>query len=192
VRGAGLAERYRVEVIEAMPAHAGFGSGTQLAIGIGAALARLEGRDATARDLAMIVERGARSAIGLAAFEQGGFVVDGGRAPGLAPPPVVARHPFPEDWRVLLVLDPSVRGLQGDAEKAAFGGLPRLSDAASGELCRTMLLRVLPGLVERDLAAFGPACRGCRSCWATISPRRARAAGQARRSDARLIGSAGR
>jgi beta-ribofuranosylaminobenzene 5'-phosphate synthase len=144
-----------LDVTEAIPAHAGLGSGTQLAVAIGIGLAALAGRRVSARDLGEIVERGARSAIGLAAFEEGGFVVDGGRAPGPHPPPVVARMAFPEEWRVLLIRDPRGHGLHGEDETAAFHALPAFSAAAAGHLCRLMLMRVLPGLAERDITAFG-------------------------------------
>jgi len=142
-------------VAEAIPAHAGLGSGTQLAVAIGIGLAALAGHRVSARELGEIVERGARSAIGLSAFEEGGFVVDGGRAPGPRPPPVVARMAFPEEWRIVLIQDPRGHGLHGEDETEAFRALPPFPAATAGHLCRLMLMRVLPGLAERDLAAFG-------------------------------------
>ncbi len=75
----GLTGRYRIEVNSAIPAHAGLGSGTQLALAIGTALMRLEGLTITPQQIGDLAGRGARSAIGIAAFEGGGFIVDGGR-----------------------------------------------------------------------------------------------------------------
>ena len=83
----GMGGGYAVDVEEAIPAHAGLGSGTQLALAIGTAIARLEGRELGAQDLAGIGARGARSGIGLAAFAGGGFLVDGGRGPRDRAPP---------------------------------------------------------------------------------------------------------
>ena len=147
----------RLAVEEAIPAHMGFGSGTQLALAVGAALSRLHGRGADAEALAVRLGRGARSAIGVAAFRAGGFLVDGGRGAKTRLAPVVARLPFPEDWRVLLILDRGHRGLHGEAETSAFRDAPPFGAALAGELCRLTLMQALPGLAERDLARFGGA-----------------------------------
>ncbi len=148
---------YRVDVERAIPAHAGLGSGTQLALSIGTALARLGGKAIATRDLGELVERGARSAIGMAAFDHGGFVIDGGRGPGDHAPPVLARHNFPNEWRVLLVFDPKAVGVHGDREKSAFATLPVFPDSQAGHLSRLILMQLLPGLVEADLPTFGAA-----------------------------------
>jgi beta-RFAP synthase len=143
----------RIVIDEASPEHAGFGSGTQLGLAVAAALARLHGARVATPDLAKAIGRGARSGIGIGAFDTGGFLVDGGLAPGAAPAPVIARLAFPAEWRVLLLLDPARQGLHGSGETAAFGKLPDFPDALAGRLCRVLLLRLLPGLAERDFAA---------------------------------------
>jgi beta-RFAP synthase len=120
-------------------------------------LTRLEGLEWDERSLGALVERGARSAIGMAAFTDGGFVVDGGRRSEGSPPPVVARARFPDAWRILLILDPSAQGVHGDRETQAFATLPEFPAATSGHLCRLILLRLLPGLHETDIGAFGSA-----------------------------------
>lgn len=148
---------YKVHVSKAIPAHAGLGSGTQLALSIGSALARLNDRKVSTRELGELVDRGARSAIGMAAFQSGGFVIDGGRGALDRAPPVLARHPFPEAWHILLVMDPKSVGVHGDREKHAFANLPEFSEASAGHLSRLILMRLLPGIVESDLATFGQA-----------------------------------
>ena len=152
-----LEGQYSVEVARAIPAHAGLGSGTQLALAVGAALMTLEGLSWQAQKLGELVERGARSAIGMAAFEQGGFIIDGGRGAGDRPPPVLVRADFPDDWRVLLILDRTAAGVHGDREAEAFAALPPFPDSAASRLCRLVLMRLLPGLKETDIAAFGSA-----------------------------------
>ena len=153
----GLKGHYKAEIGAAIPAHAGLGSGTQLALAIGTALIRLEGLSVTPRQLGELVERGARSAIGMAAFEEGGFIIDGGRGKLEHAPPVVARAPFPESWRVLLVLDRKTVGVHGDQETAAFAALPPFPEKSAGHLCRLMLMQLLPALHEEDIKAFGEA-----------------------------------
>lgn len=153
----GLAGHYRVEVSRAIPPHAGLGSGTQLALAVGLALMRLEGLSLTAQQIGDLAGRGARSAIGMAAFENGGFIVDGGRGALDQPPPVLIQMPFPEAWRVLLVLDTRAQGAHGDRETQAFAALPPFPDALADRLCRLVLMQLVPGLKEADLATFGAA-----------------------------------
>ncbi|HMK90822.1 MAG TPA: beta-ribofuranosylaminobenzene 5'-phosphate synthase family protein [Methylocystis sp.] len=149
--------RHRLVVHEAIPAHAGLGSGTQLALSVAAAVRRLEDLPADADGDAALLDRGARSGLGAGLFRLGGFVVDGGRGAAQRPPPVVCRLPFPEDWRILLVSDPKAEGLAGDGEREAFAQLPAFSAIKAGEACRRVLMQALPALVEHDIAAFGEA-----------------------------------
>lgn len=146
-----------VHIESAIPPHAGLGSGTQLALALGTAVSRLTGADLSAREIAHLLDRGARSGIGVAAFEQGGFVVDGGRGSSDAPPPLIARLPFPPAWRILLLLDRHETGLHGHAEVAAFRDLPTFPERESERLCRELMMRALPALAEADLDAFGRA-----------------------------------
>lgn len=151
---------YFVRVEEAIPAHAGLGSGTQLALAIGAAIAKLEGRQLTASDIAALGDRGARSGIGLAAFTGGGFLIDGGKGKADTPPPLTLRTQFPEAWRVLLILDPSRAGVSGDAEIQAFAALPEFSQSSAAHICHLVLMQLVPGLMENDISAFGTALTG--------------------------------
>jgi len=68
----------RIEIEEGIPAHVGLGSGTQLSLAIAQAMCKLYGIDLSHREMALTVERGGTSGIGVAAFSQGGFIVDGG------------------------------------------------------------------------------------------------------------------
>lgn len=147
---------YQLTIHDAIPAHAGLGSGTKLALAVAAAFRRLEGIALDSAEDALLLQRGMRSGIGIGLFERGGFVVDGGRSDQTTIPPIVARIPFPEDWRVILVRAPK-DGVHGPEEVAAFAQLPPLDAGATGEICRLVLVRVLPNLVERDLDGFAGA-----------------------------------
>jgi beta-RFAP synthase len=153
----GVRPGVRVEVLEAIPQHAGLGSGTQLALAVGCAFAKVFALDLSPRDVAGILDRGARSGIGIGAFERGGFLVDGGRGASDAPPPITSRIEFPEVWRVVLILHPAAQGLHGAAEKAAFRSLPPFPEARAAHLCRLVMMSLLPALAERDLFEFGRA-----------------------------------
>jgi beta-ribofuranosylaminobenzene 5'-phosphate synthase len=148
---------YAVDVRTAIPAHTGLGSGTQLALAVGAAIARMEGRQLSTADLAALGERGARSGIGLAAFASGGFIVDGGKGADDRPPPVTLRSDFPDDWRVMLILDERRAGVSGEAELTAFADLPEFPLSAAAHICHLVLMKLVPGLKEGDIAAFGSA-----------------------------------
>jgi len=146
-----------IDVLEAVPPHAGLGSGTQLALSVGVGMAKLFEIDTASLEIATVLGRGARSGLGLGLFEQGGFVVDGGSAGGYAPPPIITRLAFPPAWRLMLIFDRSREGVHGEAEREAFAALPRFPEADAAELCRLVLMQVLPGLVEGDLEVVGPA-----------------------------------
>jgi beta-RFAP synthase len=146
-----------IAVLDAIPEHVGLGSGTQLALAAGVALARLYKLELSVREVAALHERGQRSGIGVGAFEQGGFLVDGGKGPNSEPPPLIARAHFPEQWRVLLVFDNTFEGLHGDDEAAAFRSLPEFPESLSAQMCRLVLMQALPALHEHDLDGFGRA-----------------------------------
>ena len=152
-----LPDDCQLAVSQVIPEHVGLGSGTQLGIAVGVALARLYRLDLSVREIAVVVQRGQRSGIGAGAFELGGFLVDGGKGASDEPPPIVSRADFPADWRVLLVLDRASRGLHGELETAAFQTLPAFPEALAGHLCRLMLMQALPALAERDIEGFGNA-----------------------------------
>ncbi|HEX5325244.1 MAG TPA: beta-ribofuranosylaminobenzene 5'-phosphate synthase family protein [Acetobacteraceae bacterium] len=157
MRHLGLTAHHKLSIVSAIPAHAGLGSGTQLALGVAAAVRRLHGIPADPFDDAGALNRGARSGIGIGLFAHGGFVVDGGRGARAAPPPMLTRIAVPKSWRILLLQDPRHSGLSGSDETAGFAALPPFSDALAGHLCRLVLLQVLPALIEDDLAQFGDA-----------------------------------
>ncbi len=142
---------------EMVPAHAGLGSGTQLALAVAAGLRRLHGIPLAIESDAVALGRGERSGLGVGLFQSGGLVVDGGRGPATTVPPVVSRLRFPEEWRILLVLDPSRNGVHGPAEAAAFATLPPFPAEQAADNCRLVLMQALPALAERDLPSFGAA-----------------------------------
>jgi beta-ribofuranosylaminobenzene 5'-phosphate synthase len=151
-----------IEVERAPRAHAGLGSGTQLALAVGTAFVRLLGRSPTSAELARLLGRGARSGIGMLGFDHGGLIVDGG--PGHSSsssadvakrmPPMLSRQPFPEAWRILLVDDTRREGLHGDEERRALAALAPFPQALAAHLCHLVMMLVLPGVAEHDFDAF--------------------------------------
>jgi len=153
----GLKAAYSVIIEEAIPSHAGLGSGTQLALATAAALRRLEGLPQDVSHDARLLRRGARSGIGLGIFERGGLIVDGGHGAAARLPPIITRMEFPAQWRIILVLDPNAEGVHGSEEQLAFASLPAFPANLAGEICRLVLMKALPALAEHDIGSFGDA-----------------------------------
>jgi beta-RFAP synthase len=152
----------RIRVEAAAPAHAGLGSGTQLALAAARLVAHFAGvADPSAADLAGATGRGKRSGVGLHGFERGGLIVEGGHATGsdraATLPPLLTRVELPESWRVLVALPGSGPGLHGKPEAEAFRRLPPFPGAMVDRLCSLVLLGILPAVAEDDLEAFGAA-----------------------------------
>jgi beta-ribofuranosylaminobenzene 5'-phosphate synthase len=149
----GVRHAYAVRIEEAIPAHAGLGSGTQLALAVGSAFAAVENIRLSPQEISARLQRGARSGIGIATFAQGGAVLDAGPCQGKLPE-LVACVPFPPHWRVLLILDASYRGLAGASERAAFEILPNFPESESEALRQRITERALPALAAGDFKTF--------------------------------------
>jgi beta-RFAP synthase len=153
-----LKDGARLTVHRAIPAHSGLGSGTQLGLAVGRALAELYGLPWDAPGLAQAVRRGGRSAIGTWTFALGGFIVEGGRrAGGEGIAPLLARFAVPDAWRCVIAVPDGAPGLSGDAEAAAFERLPPPPEREVERVAHLVLMQLLPALVEADLASFGSA-----------------------------------
>lgn len=153
-RETGWSQPMQVRLRSAPPAHSGFGSGTQLALALGRAFCAVHGLELSTRRLAAMLGRGERSGVGIAGFDQGGLLLDGGPGPGGTPAPVLARLDFPAAWRVLLVLDKRTDGLSGAAERAAMDQLAPFPRELAADLCHQVLLKVLPAVIEQRFEPF--------------------------------------
>jgi beta-RFAP synthase len=142
-----------LHIEEAIPPHAGLGSGTQLALAVGSAFAALEGLKLTPQQIATRLGRGSRSGIGIGTFAFGGTVLDAGPYKG-ALPEIVARVPYPEAWRAILIFDPKARGLAGDSETAAFEAMPEFPESKTETLYRRIMQSALPALANEDFTTF--------------------------------------
>ncbi len=154
----GLDKAVEVTVESALPPHSGLGSGTQLGLAVATGLCLLHGRDISPREVGAALGRGARSSIGIGAFTEGGVILDGGKKRGSdAPPPILSRLLFPENWRILLVYDHAHQGLSGPEEVKAMEGLPPFADTLAGHMARLAVMVALPALAEADVDYFAAA-----------------------------------
>ena len=148
----------KINILEAIPRHSGLGSGTQLALATGHLLAKVHQLSLSSHEIATIFERGKRSGIGIAAFDHGGFIVDGGKSKQNQIPPTVSRLTFPEEWRIILLFDHSTaKGLHGADEVKAFVNLKYQKIFHSKQLSYIILMAILPSLIEKDYDSFSQA-----------------------------------
>jgi beta-ribofuranosylaminobenzene 5'-phosphate synthase len=160
-------EGIRIIIEEDMFAHVGLGSGTQAALSAAAAVNKLCGLGKSVRELAISVGRGGTSGIGVASFESGGFIVDGGHkfsdkgsfSPSSAsradPAPVLFRHDFP-DWEIVLAL-PEIQGAYDANEVDIFHKACPVPLEQVQELSHIILMKMMPAVIEKDIEAFGHA-----------------------------------
>ena len=147
-----------INVKQVIPEHSGLGSGTQLTLAVATALAKLFGVKSSIKELAETMGRGKRTSIGTTIFEQGGFVVDGGKCTSEKRfPATIFRQPFPQDWRFVVAVPDVNKGLAKDQETAAFKALTPMKQDEAGKMCRLTMMKLLPALIERDIKSFGEA-----------------------------------
>ena len=152
-----------------LPTHVGLGSGTQHALAVATAVADAHNQAISVREVAPDLGRGGRSGIGVAAFEAGGFVLDGGhptarfttdrpRDGRWVVPPVAAQHPIPDGWRFLLVVPDSEPGRSGDVEDDSIRAAINRAEPESADRIAGLLTRqVLPAIAAGDADRFGEA-----------------------------------
>jgi len=145
-----ILSRCNVNVLTAIPAHSGLGSGTQLGLAVATGLSLLCGEPTVdATTLATRVGRGKRSALGIHGFERGGFLIDGGKQGDHEIGQLLERIDFPADWRFLLVTPPNP-GLSGQAELDAFASLEPMSERTTSELREILMDSLLPAVQKVD------------------------------------------
>jgi beta-ribofuranosylaminobenzene 5'-phosphate synthase len=147
-----------INVKQVIPEHAGLGSGTQLALAVATALAKLFGVKASVQELAEAMGRGQRTSVGTTIFEQGGFVVDGGKSTSKNSfPATIFRQPFPQDWGFVVAVPNVQKGLAKSEETAAFRALSPMKAKEASKICRLTMMKLLPALLESDIKSFGEA-----------------------------------
>lgn len=157
----------RIHINRDLSDHVGLGSGTQAALSAAAAVNEIYGLGKSVRELAVAVGRGGTSGIGVAAFESGGFILDGGHkfrdkgafspsaASRMPPGPVLFRRDFP-DWHIVLAI-PNTKGVHDAEEVDIFKKVCPIPLKEVQELSHVILMQMLPALIEEDLESFGRA-----------------------------------
>ena len=147
-----------------IPEHVGLGSFTQISLAVAIAFTKIFDIDAPVNELALLMHRGDVSGIGTAIFQHGGFVIDGGKKfeesrsklkQGI--PPILFHHDFPKDWMFVIAIPNVNRGLTDSEEAKAFKELPSMSSLDVDKICRLIMMKLLPSLLEKNIEFFGDA-----------------------------------
>jgi beta-ribofuranosylaminobenzene 5'-phosphate synthase len=164
----GCDDAVEVRLESRIPAHRGFGSGTQLRLSVLRGLAELNGRVLPPRELTGLSGRGGTSGIGCHAFLRGGLLVDGGHhadrkgafvpsrfAEGAAVPPLLYHCAPPDDWGLVLAVPEGLEGLEGAPERDFMRAQTPLPLGEVQAVSHLVLMGLLPAVQEEDLTAFG-------------------------------------
>jgi beta-ribofuranosylaminobenzene 5'-phosphate synthase len=158
-------EGIQISIEKDYPSHIGLGSGTQVSLAAGMAVNELFNLGLSIYEVAAKVGRGGTSGIGVAAFEKGGFILDGGHkfsekkaflpsaASRLPPAPVLVRRDFP-DWNIVVAI-PEQKGASQTNEVNIFQKVCPVPLHEVEKLSHVILMQLLPALAEEDMVTIG-------------------------------------
>jgi beta-ribofuranosylaminobenzene 5'-phosphate synthase len=154
---AGIREGVDFHVIKDIPEHKGFGSGTQLALAVGASISHLFDLNLNVEKLTIKLSRSKMSGIGAQTFQHGGFIVDGGRRVDKfnSTPPLIFHSDIPSNWRFVIGVPEINQTISGEMEKKAFKEFEPPSQELVGEVARLVLMKMIPSIIEKDIVTFG-------------------------------------
>ena len=147
-----------IRIQSAPPTHSGFGSGTQLTLGIAAGLFHHFGLPIPKpEELSPAMGRGNRSAIGSHGFFTGGMLVDRGKGQGDSIAELDIQVSFPEEWRIVIALLNGPKKVFGKKEASAFIELPDSTESRAVRLRELVAHELLPAVMSRDCSKAGQA-----------------------------------
>lgn len=158
----------RIEIVEGPTHHIGLGSETTLRLACIAAAAQALEIDLTDLEMQEISRRGGASGIGIHAFFDGGFLVDGGHrsehVESLVPssavrrrkvPPVLCRFNMPYSWVVRLMIPyPRPDLISGEDELRFFREATPVPQAEVLHSISNLYHGVVPSILEEDFEGF--------------------------------------
>ena len=71
--------------------------------------------------------------------------------------PIIFNRAIPEDWRFVVVIPDIKKGLADIKEVKAFKEVPKMSSEDVGIICRLIVMKLLPSLIENKIKDFGEA-----------------------------------
>ena len=74
----------------------------------------------------------------------------GGKGKTAELPPITVRQDFPENWRIILLINSREKGIHGQKEYNAFKTLKPFPEDLSEKTCRLVNMVILPSLIEKN------------------------------------------
>ncbi len=157
---------FRVTVESAIPRHAGLGSTTQLMLGLGMPLLKLQGvKRVNVYRLGLMLGRGFVSGIGTGVFKHGGLVIDAGRPiiNGEVKPPkriedypvLIGRYRFPRNCLFIVVIPERIRGLSEGEETPILAKPWKPPRSLQYKAYRALHTLIIPGVISGNCRLIG-------------------------------------
>ncbi len=151
---------FRITIINKMPLHNGFGSGTQLTLSVGYLINEFFNLNMNVNQIANIFNRGVRSGIGIESFKRGGFNIDVGKLDGSNSPPLnILNLKWPKEWKILLIMDQNIVGIHGKKELKEFKELKKSKFTNSNSNFKSLVMNIIPGIIEENFIEFSNGLR---------------------------------
>ena len=145
----------KINIRKIIPSHVGLGSGTQFSLTIGYLISKLNNLNISIDEIALFLNRGNRSGIGVQSFKQGGFTIDIGKKKGTNNLPLKLMNiKWPQDWKVILLFDLKGENIFGENEANKFKDVNKRYRSKFNYNYSTLFLKILPGIMEKDFESF--------------------------------------
>lgn len=145
----------KINIKKIIPSHVGLGSGTQFSLTIGYLISKLNNLNISIDEIALFLNRGNRSGIGVQSFKQGGFTVDIGKKKGTNNLPLKLMNiKWPRDWKIILLFDLKGKNIFGENEIKKFKEVNKRYRSSFNYNYSTLFLKILPGIIEKDFKNF--------------------------------------
>jgi len=145
----------KINIKKTIPLHVGLGSGTQFSLTIGYLISKLNNLNISIDEIALFLNRGNRSGIGVQSFKQGGFTIDIGKKKGANNLPLKLMNiKWPQDWKIILLFDLQGDNVFGENEIKKFRKINKRYRSRFNYNYSTLCLKILPGILEKDFDSF--------------------------------------
>lgn len=150
----------KINIKKIIPSHVGLGSGTQFSLTIGYLISKLNNLNLSIDEIALFLNRGNRSGIGVQSFKQGGFTIDIGKKRGTNNLPLKLMNiKWPQDWKIVLLFDLKGNNVFGENEINKFREVNKRYKSKFNYNYSTLFLKILPGIIEKDFKSFADGVR---------------------------------
>ena len=147
-----------INVINHLFLHKGLGATTQTILSTAAALSKLYQLNLDVDNIAKMFGRGKISKIGIEAFKTGGFIINAPIRKNVDEiSKTVMVQTFPEEWIVVLAIPKKDVGYSEEYEKKVFKKFPSPPSYYADRICRLILVKLIPALLDKELEEFGSA-----------------------------------